>query len=148
MSCGDCFGQPLAECWNSKLFSAPCLVRDPLMQLWGAALNGRTSTKDRMCRDRCRMFPCAIHTIHSRSRSIPCWPFLSRETQAHRLNSSLQRLRIARAWGVFYDSNSAQAHSSICISACTAVLLLRNNRTRRWRLSVPMYSPARFAFRR
>src|SRR5439155_23671318 len=68
-------------------------LRGLLMQLWGAALNGRTSTKDRICRYRCRMFPCAIHTIHCHSQSIPCWPFLSRETQVHRLNSSLPRLR-------------------------------------------------------
>src|SRR5947199_4321821 len=32
------------------------------MQASSAALNGRTSTKDRICRYRCRMSLCAIHT--------------------------------------------------------------------------------------
>src|SRR5439155_15204584 len=45
-----------------KLFFAPERARGLLMQALSAALNGRTSTKDRICRYRCRMFPCAIHT--------------------------------------------------------------------------------------
>ncbi len=58
------------------------------MQLWGAAVNGRTSTKDRICRYRCRMFPCAIHTTNSHSQSIACWRFLSRDSHLHLPNSS------------------------------------------------------------
>ena len=59
-----------------KLFFVPELACGQLMQLWGAALNGRTSTKDRICRYRCRMFPFAIHTTHHHSQSTACWPFL------------------------------------------------------------------------
>src|SRR5438046_9897034 len=66
--------------------------RNLLMQLWGAALNGRTSTKDRIYRYRCRMFPCAIHTTNSHSQSTAYWQFLDRQDQPHPLNSSLLRL--------------------------------------------------------
>src|SRR5207244_783102 len=38
-------------------------------------------------------FPCAIHTIHFHSQSLACWPFLSRDSQLHLLNSSFLRLR-------------------------------------------------------
>ena len=63
------------------------------MQLWSAALNGRTSRKDRICRYRCRMFPCAIHTTYCHSQSIACWRFLGRQGRLHLPNSSFQRLR-------------------------------------------------------
>src|SRR5947208_12901862 len=73
-----------------KLFFVPELACGLLMQLWGAALNGRTSTEYRICRFRCRMSLCAIHTTHYHSQSTACWPFLSKEAQVHRLNSSLR----------------------------------------------------------
>src|SRR5437016_5528417 len=111
---------------SSKPFSAPEV---PHVRASSAALDGRTSRTSRRSHDTRYSFPHDPRTIESRSQSIPCWPFLSRETQVHRPNFSFPRLRIAPAWGVVYDSNSAQAntHSSICISACTAVLLLRHN---------------------
>src|SRR5438445_8104836 len=75
------------------LFFALDVPRGLLMQVWSAALNGRTSTKDRICRYRCRMFLCAIHTTNSHSRSIPCWPFLGRNSRPHLPNFLFQRLR-------------------------------------------------------
>jgi len=33
-----------------------------------------------------RMFLCAIHTTHSDSQSIACWPFLNRDSRLHLLN--------------------------------------------------------------
>src|SRR6266700_8327748 len=63
------------------------------MQLWGAALNGMISRKVRICCDRCRMFPCAIHTTNSHSQSIACWPFLNRQSRPHLLRSAPKRLR-------------------------------------------------------
>src|SRR5437764_3616130 len=63
------------------------------MQASSAALNGRTSTKDRICRYRCRMFPCAIHTIRCHSQSTAYWQFLNRESRPHLPNSLFLRLR-------------------------------------------------------
>src|SRR5947208_13568242 len=74
-----------------KLFFVPELACGLLMQLWGAALNGRTSTKDRICRYRCRMFPCAIHTTNSHSQSTAYWQFLSRNSRLHLLSLSFQQ---------------------------------------------------------
>ena len=58
------------------------LARGLPMQLWSAALNGRKS-RGRRSRGIRYMFPHDLRTIESRSRNIPCWPFLSRETQVH-----------------------------------------------------------------
>jgi hypothetical protein len=73
------------------LFFSLDVPRGLVMQLWSAALNGRTSTKDRIRRG--RMFPCAIHTTNSHSQSIACWQLLNRESRPHLLRSALQRLR-------------------------------------------------------
>src|SRR6266480_2663738 len=75
------------------LFFVPDVPRGLLMQVWSAALNGRTSTEDRICCDRCRMFPCAIHTTNSHSQSTAYWQFLNRESRPHLPNSLFLRLR-------------------------------------------------------
>src|SRR6266700_3706790 len=70
-----------------KPFFVPDVPRGLLMQLWGAALNGRTSMRDRICRYRCRMFPCAIHTVRCHSQSTAYWQFLNKESRPHLPNS-------------------------------------------------------------
>jgi len=78
--------------------SKPFFALDvPHARASSAALDGRTSRTSRRSHDTRYSFPHDPRTIESRSRNIPCWPFLSRETQVHRLNSSVQRLRIAPA---------------------------------------------------
>jgi len=59
---------------SPKPFSAPEL-RDPLT-LASCAPDGTSSMTDRICRYRCRMFPCAIRTTHYRSQSTAYWQFL------------------------------------------------------------------------
>jgi len=79
----------LLEALSSFLSDVP---RGLLMQLWGAALNGRTSTKDRICRYRCACFCVRFTQRNSHSQSTAYWQFLSRESRPH--------LRIPN----FYDS--------------------------------------------
>ena len=40
-----------------------------------------------------------VHTTHYRSQSIPCWPFLDRDSRLRLLNFLFLRLRIVLAWG-------------------------------------------------
>ena len=64
-------------------------ARGLLMQA-SCAPDGRISTKDRICRYRYRMFPCAIHTVRCHSQSTAYWQFLSRGSRPHLLRSALQ----------------------------------------------------------
>ena len=92
------------------------------MQLWGAALSGRPSTKDRKCRYRCRMFPCAIHTTNSHSQSIACWQFLNRESRPHLLRSALQC--------IIKGCPASEGGSRLCRRRCS-VWLHSNRKTER-----------------
>src|SRR5207247_8726650 len=83
-----------------KLFFVLELALGLLMQLWGAALNGRTSTKDRICRYSYRMVPCAIHTTNSHSQSTAYWQFLNRESRPHLPNFLFLRPHSFLAWRV------------------------------------------------
>src|SRR5437764_1775201 len=70
---------------GSKLF----FVLDvPHVRASSAVLDGRTSRTSRRSHDTRYSFPHDPRTIEFRSLNIPCWPFLSRETQVLRLNSS------------------------------------------------------------
>ena len=79
------------------------------MQASSAALNGRTSTKDRICRYRCRMFPCAIHTTNSHSQSTALavleqgWPTASAEF----LISTTSQLP---TWSMFIAASTLKMH--------------------------------------
>ena len=66
-----------------------------------AAPDGRSSRTGRRSHDSRYRFPCGIHTTHYHNQSIACLASLSRDSRLHLLNSSLLRLRIARAWGHF-----------------------------------------------
>src|SRR5438445_1248375 len=73
-----------ARSWVLLPALSPFFALDvPRAQASSAALNGTSSRAGRICRYRCRMFPCAIHTIHCHSQSIACWPFLSRDSRPH-----------------------------------------------------------------
>ena len=85
---------PKPQFRNPKLFFVPELSRGLLMQLWSAAPNERISRKDRICCDRCRMFPCAIQTIHCHSQSIAFWPFVNRNSQLHLLDFLISAARL------------------------------------------------------
>src|SRR5438309_8835674 len=93
------------------LFFALDVPRGLLMQVWSAALNGRTSTKDRICRYRCRMFPCAIHTTNSHSQSTAYWQFLNRGSRPHLRNFLFQRLHSSS----FCFANHSRSESSVTI---------------------------------
>ena len=73
------------------------------MQVWSAALNGRTARRTEYAVTDDRMFLCAIHTTHSDSQSIACWPFLNRNSRLHLPRSLLLRLRSVLAWRLVYD---------------------------------------------
>src|SRR5437879_4129646 len=109
-------GNRRSAVWRfAKLFFAPGVPRGLLMQLWGAALNGRTSTKDRICRYRCRMFPCAIHTTNSHSQTTALavleqgWPTASAEF----LISTTSQLP---TWSMFIAASTLKMHQKYTTS--------------------------------
>ncbi len=55
-----------------------------------------------------RMFLCAIHTTHSDSQSIACWPFLNRDSRLHLLNFLFRQFRS----GSFRAFKSGMIHES------------------------------------
>jgi hypothetical protein len=105
-----------------KPFFALGVPRGLLMQLWGAALNGRTSMKDRICRYRCRMSPCAIHTVRCHSQSTAYWRFLNRESRPHLPNFLFQC--------IIKGCPASEGGSRLCRRRCS-VWLHSNRKTER-----------------
>src|SRR5207244_5424444 len=75
-----------------------------------AALDVGNDRAGRKSSDTCHRFPHDLRTIESRSRNIPYWPLLGRDSRPHLLNFSILRLRSFLAWRGVYESAQANAH--------------------------------------